>query len=455
MSARDAAIAVNRFGLGARPGDIETAASDPHGWLAAQIDPSAIPGPAQGPTAREGLVYLQTEYPRLRQSIERSGADPEDIQRQVREFLREPRLAHIAWRTGAAVTTQHGFAERWVRFWSNHFSVSSTSLQTAVAAPTLEAEVIRPNAFGAFSDLLRAAQLHPAMLIYLDQALSVGPNSIAGRFLDRGINENLARETLELHTLGAGGGYTQGDVEALARLLTGWTVGGPRLRSAREDYGRAVFDERLQEPGAQPLLGQRFAGEGPQRAHEALDFIAARPQTARHLSSKLARHFLADDPAPRDIAHIETAWLQTGGDLAAVARAVITAPSAFDPALNKFKTPEEFLISSLRAVGAPAPNPRQLYGGYMALGQAPFSAPSPAGWPDHAEAWASPDAVLKRLDYATALAARVGRESRPRERAIAVLGPVLSEATGLAIARAETPEQGLTLLLMSPEFQRR
>ncbi|WBQ10005.1 DUF1800 domain-containing protein [Hyphomonadaceae bacterium ML37] len=455
MSARDAAIAVNRFGLGARPGDIGTAARDPHAWLAAQIDPSVIAGPAPGMTAREGLVYLQTEYPRFRAEIERAGADPEEIQRQVRELLREPRLAHIAWRTGIAVTTPDGFAERWVRFWSNHFSVSSNTLPMAVVAPTLEAEAIRPNAFGPFADLLRAAELHPAMLIYLDQALSLGPNSMAGRFLDRGINENLAREILELHTLGVAGGYGQGDVEALARILTGWTVGSRRLRSDPEDYGRAVFDVRLQEPGAHTLLGQSFGGEGPQRAGEALEFIAARPRTARFLSEKLARHFLSDDPAPRDIAHIEAAWTRSGGDLAAVARAVITAPSAFDPALLKFKTPEEFLISSLRAVGAPAPNPRQLYAGYVALGQAPFSAPSPAGWPDQAEAWASPDAVLKRLDFATAVAARVGRNARPRERAVEVLGPSLSDATAQAIARAETPEQGLTLLLMSPEFQRR
>ncbi len=455
MSIQTAAIASTRFGLGARPGEIERIARDPEGWLDAQIAPAAVPGPAEGPSARESLIFLQDEYPALRRELERDSADPEEIQRRVRGFVREPRIAHIAWRTGAAVSTEAGFAERWVRFWSNHFSVSSTSLQTALIAPTLEAEIIRPNAFGRFEDLMIAAELHPAMLFYLDQALSVGPNSRAGRFLDRGLNENLAREILELHTLGVDGGYDQGDVEALARILTGWTVGNRRLRSPDGDIGRAVFDARLQEPGANVLMGRRFSGEGPDRAREALAFIAGRPETARHLAFKLARHFFADQPRSEDIAHIQAAWTRSGGDLSAVARAVITAPSAFDPAYAKFKTPEEFLVSSLRAVNAPAPNPRQLYGGYLALGQAPFSAPSPAGWADTAEEWASPDAVLKRLDFASALAERVGRNVAPRERAPEVLGQRLSAATATAIARAETPEQGLTLLFMSPEFQRR
>lgn len=455
MSRQTAAIAATRFGLGARPGDIETIAGDPEAWLTAQIAPGAAPTPRDVPSARESLVFLQTEYPGLRRELERDGADPEDIQRRVRSFVREPRLAHIAWRTGAAVTTSSSFAERWVRFWSNHFSVSSNSLQTALIAPTLEAEVIRPMAFGRFEDLMPAATLHPAMLFYLDQAVSVGPNSRAGRFLDRGLNENLAREILELHTLGVNGGYAQEDVEALARILTGWTVGNPRLRSPEADIGTTVFDVRLQEPGSQVLLGRRFAGDGPDRARQALAFIAERPQTASHLAFKLARHFLADQPRPEDVAHIETAWRRSDGDLSVVARAVVEAPSAFDPAYTKFKTPEEFLISSLRAVNAPAPNPRQLYRSYLALGQAPFSAPSPAGWADTAEAWASPDAVLKRLDFASSLAERVGRRADPRALAPSVLGSRLSGETATAIARAETAEQALTLLFMSTEFQRR
>ncbi len=455
MSRINAAIAATRFGLGARPGELDRIGGGAEDWLAGQIGSSEVRSLGEAPTAAESLTWLQTEYPGFRRRIDEDGADPEEIQRRVRELVREPRIAHISARTGLAVTTQDSFAERWVRFWSNHFSVGPSSLQLALIGPTLEAEAIRPNAFGRFEDLLLAAELHPAMLIYLDQALSIGPNSRAGRFLDRGLNENLAREILELHTLGVDGGYDQEDVEALARILTGWTIASRRLRSAPEDYGQPVFDERLHEPGAQRLLGRRFSGDGPDKARDALRFLADRPQTAGFISAKLARHFFADDPDPADIAHIAAAWRDSGGDLAAIARSLITAPSAFSPAPVKFKTPEEYLVSSLRALEAPPPSPRQLYTGYVALGQAPFSAPSPAGWPDRAEDWASPDAVLKRLDFASTLADRVGAAARPRERAVEILGERLTPDTALAISRAETAEQGLTLLLMSPEFQRR
>lgn len=455
MSAMDAAIAVTRFGLGARPQEIDAIGSDGQGWLTAQIGAASIQALGDVPTAAQSLTFLQTEYPALRRQIEEDGADPEEIQRRVREFIREPRLAHISARTGLAVTSDDSFAERWVRFWSNHFSVSSNSLQLGMIAPTLEAEVIRPNAFGRFEDLLIAAETHASMLIYLDQALSIGPNSRAGRFLDRGLNENLAREILELHTLGVDAGYSQDDVEALARILTGWTVASRRLRSDPADYGQTVFDERLHEPGAQRLLGESFSGDGPEKSQAALRFLARRPETARFIATKLARHFFADDPDWRDVDHISAASRESEGALSEVARALVTAPSAFSPAAEKFKTPEDYLLSSLRALDAPPPNPRQLYTGYVALGQAPFAAPSPAGWPDRAEDWASPDAVLKRLDFASTLAERVGQAGQPRERAPSVLGERLGADTALAISRAESAEQGLTLLLMSPEFQRR
>ena len=455
MTGMKAAIAATRFGLGARPGELDRIERGAEDWLASQIGSADVRSLGELPTAARSLAWLQTEYPSFRRQIDEDGADPEEIQRRVRQLVREPRIAHVSARTRLAVTTSDSFAERWVRFWSNHFSVSRSSLQLALIAPTLEAEAVRPNAFGRFDTLLLAAELHPAMLLYLDQAVSVGPNSRAGRRRGRGLNENLAREILELHTLGVDGGYGQTDVEALARVLTGWTIASRRLRSAPQDYGMPVFDERLHEPGGQRLLGRRFSGDGPDKARAALRFLADQPQTARFISTKLARHFFADAPDPADIDHIAAAWRESDGDLAVVARSLITAPSAFTPALMKFKTPEEYLVSSLRALEAPTPNPRQLYTSYAALGQAPFSAPSPAGWPDRAEDWASPDAVLKRLDFASTLAERAGAASRPRERAVEILGERLTPDTAQAVSRAETAEQGLTLLLMSPEFQRR
>ncbi|MBO6729506.1 MAG: DUF1800 domain-containing protein [Maricaulis sp.] len=450
-----AAIAATRFGMGARPQELDRIGSDAQGWLTQQIGAPSVCSIGEVPTAAEGLTFLQTEYQALRRQIEEDGADPEEVQRRLRERISEPRSAHISARTNLALTTEHSFAERWVRFWSNHFSVNSNSRKLGIIAPTLEAEVIRPTAFGKFEDLLIAAETHVAMLIYLDQAISVGPNSRAGQFRNRGINENLAREILELHTVGVNGGYDQDDVEALARILTGWTVGSRRLRSDPADYGKTVFEPRIQEPGTHRLLGRRFGGEGQERSFQALRFLAGRRQTATFIATKLARHFLADDPSERDINHIARAFRDSDGELSEVARAVITAPAAFDPTPAKFKTPEEFLISSLRALNCQGLNPRQLYTAYASLGQAPFSAPSPAGWPDRVEDWASPDAVLKRLDFASTLAERVGQAGRPRERAQAVLGERMSTDTALSISRAESAEQGLTLLFMSPEFQRR
>ena len=453
MSALDAAIAVTRFGLGARPGEIAAATGDPRGWLLRQV--GQAPQLAVGPGSQDILRDFTTRYrDAVRTAQSGEGGDAEAAEREARRLIREPRITHTLARTELGMTTAAGFAERWVRFWSNHFSVGPNSPQAAAVGPTLEAEVIRAYAFGRFDALVIAAETHPAMLLYLDQAMSVGPNSTVGRRRDRGLNENLAREILELHTVGVNGGYDQADVEALARILTGWTVGSPQLRTPENRLGQTLFVDALHEPGSQTLMGQTFQGDGPEKARAALTFLAERPETVEHCCVKLARHFFADEPDPRNVEVLVEAWRGTGGDLSAVAAALISAPSAFDPAFGKFKTPEDFLMSALRALGTRMVEPRALIASYGALGQAPFSAPSPAGWPDNEADWAGPDAVLKRLDYAAALAERT-QDADPRTLAEDVLGLRLSGEARQAIARAESAEQGLTLLLMSPEFQRR
>ncbi len=453
MTALHAAIAATRFGLGARPGEIEAAVRDPQAWLLAQLDARGAPLPGV-PSSQEALAATRAYLQDIQRLQREGGSDLEDLQAMVRRQVREPRVAHVAARTEAALQAGTSFRERWIRFWSNHFSVSGNGAQEAMVAPTLESEAIRTHAFSDFATLLREAELHPAMLVYLDNAASVGPNSRAGRRVGRGLNENHAREILELHTLGVGGGYDQADVESFARILTGWTVGRPRLHNA-DQLDRAIFDARLHEPGPQTLLGRRFTGDGPDKARDALDFLAAQPQTRRFVSTKLARHFFEDDPKEADIAHIEAAWAASDGDLKTIARAVVTAPSAFDPEAKKFKTPEEFLISVLRGMDADAPPARGIGGSYAAIGQLPFTAPSPEGWPDREEDWAGPDALLKRVEYVNTLAERVGPAGRPRERGPQILGQRLSARTAEAIARAESTEQGLVLLFMSPDFLRR
>lgn len=456
MSRIETAIAVKRFGIGAQPGEL--AAIDGHGrdWLVDQIGRIDAIDRTGLRDARESIVYFRQEYqPRLAAIQNGTAENPGTARDELGRILRSGSAAHIAARTELALRTGTGFSERWIRFWSNHFSVAITSPPMALLAPTHELEAIRPNAFGRFEDLLIAAELHPAMLFYLDNAQSVGPNSRPGRRRGRGLNENLAREILELHTLGVDGGYSQDDIVSLAKLLTGWTIGNEQMRHSDDQIGRTVFDGRIHEPGAQTLLGQRFGGTARDQAPDALRMLARRPQTATFIATKLARHFIADTPDAVDIAHIRARFIATDGDLAALAQAVIAAPGAFTPEPRKFKTPEEYLVSAFRALNITQLRPRALGGSLRALGQIPFRAPSPAGWPDTESEWGGPDALMKRLDFANELARRAGANARPRERGPQILGSRLQGGTALAIAAAESAEQGLTLLLMSPEFLRR
>jgi uncharacterized protein (DUF1800 family) len=266
-----------------------------------------------------------------------------------------------------------------------------------------------------------------------------------------GLNENLAREIMELHTVGVGGGYTQGDVTEFARAMTGLSIGGQRDAA----FGVAVFREQAHEPGARTVMGVRYDQRGKEQTNAILVDLAGKPQTARFVCGKIARHFVADDPPPALVARLEAAWTESQGDLARVAEALISAPEAWAPALQKFKTPYEFIVSSFRAAGG-QPQSFQQFGPILtALGQKPFSAPSPKGWPEDAQSWAAPDAIVKRMQFAQAFSAAAVRDRDPRSLAAEALGERLSPETATAIARAESRPEGFALLLMSPEFQRR
>ena len=454
MSLINAAIAATRFGLGARPGEITGSAANPRNSLLRQIRPEGGPTLSGAPSSREaGLTFLA-----YREDIDRiqsqGDPDPDAAAQRARDRLRAVQHSHLDARTALAVNTPDGFAERWVRFWSNHFSVSADGPEMSVLAPTLEAEAVRPNAFASFEQLALASILHPAMLAYLDNKASIGPNSPLGRQSGRGLNENLAREVLELHTLGPQGGYRQADVEAFARALTGWTIGSPRLHDSRA-WGQALFDSRLHERGAQTILGVRYPDTGGEQARAVIRDLARSGGTARRLSEKLAHHFLSDAPSPDQIDHIDRAWRQSDGDLAEVAAALLHAPGAFDTAFTQFKSPEAFLISALRALDVAPPRGQRLLGAFAAVGQIPFSAPSPEGWPDDEASWADPDAIKKRLEFSNTLARQTARGVPPLQRAETALGERLSAETGLAVRRADSEVQGLTLLLMSPDFLRR
>jgi uncharacterized protein (DUF1800 family) len=324
--------------------------------------------------------------------------------------------------------------------------------------------------FGRFVDLLTAVETHPAMMIYLDQVQSVGPNSRlaqlvktrAARGVGRlqpavnrnlGLNENLAREIMELHTVGVNGGYTQGDVTEFARAMTGLSIGG--FRGPDGQVGAPVFREQAHEPGARTVMGVRYDQPGRQQAAAILSDLAAKPQTARFVCTKLARHFTADEPSPALVARLTKAWTGSGGDLVKVAEALIEAPEAWAPAEAKFKSPYDFIVSSYRAAGA-APRAFGQVGPILtSLGQKPFDPGSPKGFPDDAMSWAAPDGVVKRMQFAQGFAAQAVQGRDPKELAAEALGARLTPATATAIARAESRPEGFALLLMSPEFQRR
>jgi uncharacterized protein (DUF1800 family) len=473
----NAAIAATRFGLGAQPGELEATRPDPRGFLMAQIrregadQPQGnLGGSAQNLTVFEGLRRERREL-KGEDAASAGAATLKDIQAQIRSMAIEEMVA----RGRLAATTHAAFRERWTLFWSNHFTVSATKGTVAPIAGSFEREAIRPHVFGRFEDLLLASSQHPAMLLYLDQAASIGPDSRAGqsaqgRKREAGLNENLAREIMELHTLGVRSGYTQADVTEFARALTGWSVGrgqqggqggggrfGGRQQRPPEQPGAFTFRDAAHEPGTRHVLGRGYGQEGYAQGQAVLVDLAAHPATARHIAQKIAIHFVADDPPPAMVARLEQSFTASGGRLDKLAQTLIDSPEAWTPTAAKFKTPYEFLVSTWRVSGATPDldDPRKFAGSMTALGQRPFSAPSPKGWADDAAEWASPDGLIKRMAWSEVAAKAMAVNLDPIQSARSALGARLSPEAATAIARAETRPEAFAVLLMSPEFQRR
>jgi len=312
-----------------------------------------------------------------------------------------------------------------------------------------EREAIRPHALATFADLLLAAESHPAMLFYLDNSASMGPNSIAGINRSRGLNENLAREILELHTLGVRTVYSQDDVIAMANVLTGWTL----LPAAdNPDHGgEFVFNRRLHEPGAQRIIGKAYEDSGLLQGRAVLRDLAGQAATVRHIAMKLARHFIADEPPEALCDRLASAFSDTGGDLKEVARALISAPEAWRLPPTKLRRPSLWVVAMLRATGSEA-DPARFTAGQALLGEPLWRPPSPKGYADDEATWL--DGLGQRLDVANTFAERVAGRVDARSVIETVLGSVVSAETAEAVERAESRQQALVLLLMSAEFQR-
>jgi uncharacterized protein (DUF1800 family) len=479
LDPRVAALALHRFGfgpmLGSTSGSIAAIASDPQGALLAELEaPKAgqIVNPNLPTSGAENRTGFDFQYARQAEMVlerrrqqaaqvaaaenpgagnamaaeDKPAAAAQPAQPNPMTPPRKNFLDEAGARIRAAVNADIGFVERLVWFWSNHFCVSESYM-----AGAYEREAIRPHVLGRFADMLQAAEGHPAMLDYLDNAQSIGPNSDEGIVRNRGLNENLAREILELHTLGVRTVYTQADVTAFAKVITGWTM--LPTRDNPDHGGEFVFNPRMHEPGEQTLIGKTYPSGGVQQGRSVLADLARHPATAKHIATKLARHFIADEPPPALIERLTFRFFESEGDLKEVAKALVTAPEAWAAERAKVKRPSEWVVATRRAAGRRNPNIQGMVGEQRLLGEWLWQPSAPNGYSDENAAWLS--GLKLRLQAANRFAQAVAGDVEPRELVDVTLGPLATGETRLAVARAESKVQALTLLIMAPEFQRR
>ncbi|RTE90823.1 DUF1800 family protein [Bradyrhizobium sp. LVM 105] len=508
-----ALVALNRFGFGARggaSGDLVNASSDPRGFVKAELArasgvlleapglqstqqlgqavfayqdqvkqareaartaaPADMPAPTeQKPAPRRNLSLNAAATEIAGQMAETKPADspakPETMQQGSAPPTAKPapqplNVIQKTFRTEALARLQRatlaecGFTERLVVFWSNHFCISASKGELArIWAGAFEREAIRPHVLGRFADMLRAVEQHPAMLFFLDNQQSLGPDSRAGQNRKRGLNENLAREIMELHTLGVGGGYTQDDVTSLARIITGWTFAGRQGQLGPP--GSFVFNANAHQPGPQMLLGKTYEPAGLAQGEAALADIARHPSTAIFIATKFVRHFVADDPPPTLVARLRDVFIRTDGDLKALATTLVDSDEAWKAPLTKMRSPYDFLVASGRLLARVPEDPGAYLNNLNLLGQPLWSPAGPNGFPDTSAAWAAPEGIKLRLDIAAQLGARLGNNIDPLDLLEFAAADAASIETRRTVERAESRQQALALLLMSPEMQRR
>ncbi|TFV74068.1 DUF1800 family protein [Bradyrhizobium frederickii] len=508
-----ALVALNRFGFGARggaSGDLINASSDPRGFVKAELArasgvlleapglqstqqlgqavfayqdqvkqareaakaaaPADMPAPTeQKPALRRNLSLNAAATEVAGQMAETKPADSpakaETMQQgstppsakpapQPLNVIQKTFRAEALARLQRATLAECGFTERLVVFWSNHFCISASKGELArIWAGAFEREAIRPHVLGRFADMLRAVEQHPAMLFFLDNQQSLGPDSRAGQNRKRGLNENLAREIMELHTLGVGGGYTQDDVTSLARIITGWTFAGRQGQLGPP--GSFVFNANAHQPGPQMLLGKTYEPAGLAQGEAALADIARHPSTANFIATKFVGHFVADDPPPALVARLRDVFVRTDGDLKALATTLVDSDEAWKAPLTKMRSPYDFLVASGRLLARVPEDPGAYLNSLNLLGQPLWSPAGPNGFPDTSAAWAAPEGIKLRLDIAAQLGARLGNNIDPLDLLEFAAADAASIETRRTVERAESRQQALALLLMSPEMQRR
>jgi uncharacterized protein (DUF1800 family) len=468
-SKAQAALALHRFGLGPRTGSVAAIASDPRGALIAELDRAGAGQVAGaellsgGAAARAAATFRQARRQLRREAAKsdaKGAAQNDAAPNEMEKKARPPRpsvgtapqelyIGEAKARLASALGAELGFAERLAWFWSNHFCVSADKALVRPIAGAFEREAIRPHVLGRFVNMLQSVESHPAMLAYLDNARSIGPNSRAGQARRRGLNENLAREILELHTLGVRSVYTQDDVTSFAKVITGWSF-VPFAQDVNRG-GEFFFNWRTHEPGTHTVIGRRYPDDGVEQGRLVLGDLARHPATAKHVTRKLARHFVGENDALAE--RLEKRFRDTDGDLKEVAKALIAAPEAWTETRARLKRPTEWIVASLRAVGAKPDDVRPVVQAQNLLGEPLWRPPAPNGFADDDATWL--DGLSQRIDVANQFARRMAGTAEPVAVFEETLAPIASEDTRHAITRAESRPQGLALLLMSPEFQRR
>jgi uncharacterized protein (DUF1800 family) len=481
---------LNRVAYGPRPGDMEKVeAIGIDRYLERQLAPESIPESPALTRRLEALTTLRMTPAALFERYEPHAIlgrrpSPEEA-RALRQEARIIVRQAIEARLLRAVFSERRLQEVMTDFWFNHFNVFAGKGLDRLWVGAFEEQAIRPHALGRFRDLLEATAKHPAMLFYLDNWQNTAPGSPGARKKEQGLNENYAREVMELHTLGVDGGYTQDDVIALARIFTGWGL-PPGLRLARSDANGFYFDPRRHDNGTKTFLGHTIAGSGMAEGEQALDILARSPHTAHHLAFELAQYFVADQPDPALVNALAQTYSATDGDIRAVLRTLFASPQFRDSANGKFKTPYEYVVSAVRLADIDVKDVRPMAGMLAQLGMPLYGCQTPDGYKNTRDAWLNADGMTRRLNFATALGAgrtRIGIAERPdaatiapganappllgmamqadegpqplnADRLIAAFDGRLSPKTLKAVAAAP-PQLRAGLLLGSPEFMNR
>ena len=449
-AAAKAAVPVSDAAPGPPPADARSDAKAPMRTPSLAMAASDIAGKTSGMTSPDPGAAMATANPMQSTAAPDPAKPPPQPLNVIQKTFRAEALARLQ----RAVLADCGVAERLVAFWSNHFCVSADKGELArMWAGSFEREAIRPHVLGHFADMLKAVEQHPAMLFFLDNQQSLGPDSRAGQNRKRGLNENLAREIMELHTLGVGSGYTQEDVTSLARIITGWTFAGRQGQLGQP--GSFIFNANAHQPGAQTLLGKVYEAGGLAQGEAALADIARHPATATFIATKFVRHFVADEPPPVLVARLRDVFVRTDGDLRAMTMALLDSDEAWTAPLTKIRSPYEFLVATGRLLARVPEDPGAYLGSLNTLGQPLWAPAGPNGFADSNAAWAAPEGMKLRLDIAAQVAARLGNNIDPRDLLEFAAADAASAETRRTIEHAETRQQALALLLMSPELQRR